>query len=128
MRHWKQGKIDSYINFDMVSRYNPKDSANYLTVNLPKGQIKFQESLTKLNSTGPGALEIRYVYEAEEDYGDSDYAPFAVRKIPFIWFFTGLHDDYHEESDTFDKANIKDMTRIVDLGFRMVLERAGRVE
>jgi hypothetical protein len=46
----------------------------------------------------------------------------------FCWFFTGFHDDYHEESDTFDKANIEDMTRIVDLGFRMVLERAGRVD
>jgi hypothetical protein len=126
MRHWKQGKIDSYFNFDMVSRYNPKDSANYLTINLPKGQTSFEELLTKLNNTGPDALQIRCVYEAEEDYGGSDYAPFAVRKIPFCWFFTGFHVDYHKESDTFDKANINDMTRIANLGFKAVWDEANQ--
>ncbi len=79
MRKWNQGKIDSYFNFDMVSRYNPYDSANYLTVTLPKGQSAFQESLTKIINTDNPGLQIRYVYESEEDYGGSDYAPFAIR-------------------------------------------------
>jgi hypothetical protein len=127
LKKWNNGKIDSYFNFDMVSRYNPNDSANFLQVFHSNDFPKVTDLINTVNITDSLNLKILYVGE-EGDIPGSDHKPFALKKIPFCWFFTGFHDDYHEESDTFDKANIEDMTRIVDLGFRMVLERAGRVD
>lgn len=123
---WNNGTINACFNFDMVGRYNPKDSANYLTVTLPKGLEEMQEALTKVNQADSLNLKTRYVYETENEYGGSDYASFAVRKIPFCWFFTGFHDDYHKKTDTYEKANVADMKRIVHLGFKTIWETANR--
>lgn len=35
----------------------------------------------------------------------SDHIVFGNKGIPFIWFFTGLHNDYHQPTDTPDKIN-----------------------
>ncbi len=42
---------------------------------------------------------------SDSGYGASDHTPFNTKNIPVLFFFSGLHTDYHKPSDTFDKIN-----------------------
>src|SRR5262249_46801009 len=42
----------------------------------------------------------------------SDYGPFRDRKVPFLFFSTGMHGDYHTPRDTPDKIDYAKMVRI----------------
>jgi len=43
-------------------------------------------------------------------YRRSDHWPFAQQNIPFVFFFSGLHDHYHRPSDTPDRIDIPLLT------------------
>jgi hypothetical protein len=46
-------------------------------------------------------------------YGSSDQFCFMPKEIPVLFFFTGLHVDYHTPSDTWDKIDAESATRLV---------------
>jgi aminopeptidase YwaD len=46
-------------------------------------------------------------------YGASDHTSFTTRQVPTLFFFSGLHSDYHKPSDTWDKINPKDAVRVL---------------
>ena len=46
-------------------------------------------------------------------YGASDHTSFTTRQIPTLFFFSGLHSDYHKPGDTWDKINSKDAVRVL---------------
>jgi len=52
----------------------------------------------------------------------SDHDRFVRRKIPACVFFTGLHEDYHKITDTPDKINYQNMTRITTLVYLSALK------
>ena len=128
MDKWNNGTIDACFNFDMISRYNPRDSANFLRITLPKGLITLRESIVKINREDSLGLRIVYAFEDKDEYGGSDYAPFAQKGIPFCWFFTGFHPDYHQKTDTYYKGNMRAMARIINLGFTAVWQKANLAE
>jgi len=39
----------------------------------------------------------------EVEVGSSDHASFTSKQVPVLFFFSGLHADYHRPSDTWDK-------------------------
>lgn len=47
--------------------------------------------------------------------GPSDHASFYRARIPVLFFFTGLHEDYHAASDEWWKIDLVGAVRIVDL-------------
>jgi hypothetical protein len=50
--------------------------------------------------------------------GGSDHSSFASVKIPWIFCITSMHDDYHQTSDSVDKASgemIEKISRLVYL-------------
>jgi len=47
-------------------------------------------------------------------YGASDHTSFTTKQIPTLFFFSGLHSDYHKASDTADKINAPDAVRLLD--------------
>lgn len=49
----------------------------------------------------------------------SDYAPFRDAKVPFLFFSTGEHPDYHQTTDTVEKINFKQVAAISSLVFRV---------
>ncbi|MEZ5963553.1 MAG: M20/M25/M40 family metallo-hydrolase [Planctomycetota bacterium] len=53
--------------------------------------------------------------------GRSDHAPFERRKIPFLFFSTSEHDDYHQPTDTMDKVDPATLHRIAVCVYRTVL-------
>lgn len=55
-------------------------------------------------------------------FGPSDHMSFARKKIPVLFFFSGLHVDYHRPTDTSDKINYKGMDEVVEFGAKLVEE------
>ena len=48
-------------------------------------------------------------------YAASDHTSFVTKKIPVLFFFSGLHSDYHKPSDTWEKINPQAAARLVDV-------------
>ncbi len=46
--------------------------------------------------------------------GSSDHTSFLVKGVPTLFFFSGLHSDYHKPSDTWDKINADDAVKLLD--------------
>jgi hypothetical protein len=46
-------------------------------------------------------------------YGASDHTSFTAKQIPTLFFFSGLHSDYHKPSDAWDKINAGDAVRLL---------------
>lgn len=56
-------------------------------------------------------------------YGSSDHTSFTIKQIPVLFFFSGLHSDYHRPTDSWDKidakAAIKLLTYVGDVAERL---------
>ena len=45
--------------------------------------------------------------------GSSDHTSFSVKGVPTLFFFSGLHSDYHKPSDTWDKINVEGALKLL---------------
>ncbi|CEN33495.1 putative leucine aminopeptidase (fragment) [Capnocytophaga canimorsus] len=61
-------------------------------------------------------------------YYRSDHYNFAKHGIPAVFFFNGLHADYHKETDTVDKIDFKSLQKRTQLIFGLAWELANRQE
>ena len=52
--------------------------------------------------------------------GSSDHQSFLKRQIPALFFFSGLHEDYHKPSDTADKFESAGAAKVATLGIELV--------
>jgi aminopeptidase YwaD len=55
-------------------------------------------------------------------YGSSDHTSFTTKQVPVLFFFSGLHADYHKPSDTWDKIDAPDAAKLLDM-IREVMDR-----
>jgi Zn-dependent M28 family amino/carboxypeptidase len=55
-----------------------------------------------------------------DGYGPSDHSSFYSKQVPVLFFWTGTHDDYHKPSDTADKINYEDESRILGVVAKIV--------
>ena len=60
----------------------------------------------------------------ERFYFRSDHFNFARKGVPVLFFFNGVHPDYHQVSDSPDKLNAEKEARIIQLVFYLGLEVA----
>ena len=71
-----------------------------------------------------------YKYNSEDDpnryYFRSDHYNFAKKGIPAIFFFSGVHEDYHRTSDTVDKIQFDKMEKIGRHIFHVAWDLANR--
>lgn len=47
-------------------------------------------------------------------YGSSDHASFTPKDVPVLFFFSGLHADYHRPTDTWDKIDAREAAVLLD--------------
>ncbi len=94
------------INMDMIGRI--REGKIYLSgtgtgSTFPKliGEVK-----------PPAPLQIDIAEKA--GYGASDHTSFTTKSVPVLFFFSGLHADYHKPSDTADKIDSADAARLLD--------------
>ena len=57
---------------------------------------------------------------SDSGYDASDHMSFARKGVPVIFFFSGLHADYHKPSDTWDKLEPEETARVLELVTRIV--------
>ena len=71
-------------------------------------------------------LDRRYndLADPNQFYRRSDHWNFGRLSVPFVFFFTGVHDDYHQPSDTVDKIEFDKYTRIVQLIYSSAIKVA----
>ena len=53
-----------------------------------------------------------------------DHFSYAAKGIPIIFFFTGLHPDYHKVTDSVEKIHFEKMSRITRLVYELGLRLA----
>ena len=100
------GTTAAMINLDMVGRLRD----NELTVYGTGSGEGIDEMLEVANKTQAFDL-----FKIPSGFGPSDHQSFYKGGVPVLFFFTGLHNDYHRPSDDLDKLNYDGMLRITDI-------------
>ncbi len=122
------------LNIDMIGRIdeNHAPDSNYVYI---IGSDKLSTELHALseqtNKTYSG-IDFDYTYNDENDpnrfYYRSDHYNFAKNNIPVIFYFTGVHEDYHQPTDTVEKIMFQKTEKIARLVFHTAWEIANRDE
>jgi hypothetical protein len=105
-------KIVAMLNLDMVGRM--KDDTLLMG---GWGTAPAFEGIMKQAVEGTG---VRTQSFEKGGFGPSDHMSFALKKIPVLFLFTGLHMDYHRPTDTADKINYAGMDKVVQISQRIV--------
>lgn len=122
------------LNIDMIGRIDPNrkhgDSTNYIYV---VGDDKLSSDLKPISETQNKKytrLELDYKFNDPADpqriYYRSDHYNFARKGVPIIFYFDGIHKDYHRPTDTPDKINYDLMEKRARLVFYTAWEMANR--
>lgn len=95
-------RVVAMVNLDMVGRLGPKG--------LAIGGLGSSDAwMPLLDQVGTAGLEILYEGSVATR---SDHASFYRKDIPVLFFFTGVHSDYHRPGDHTDKINLAGMGAI----------------
>jgi hypothetical protein len=125
------------LNIDMIGRIGEeylkdKDSTNYIYI---IGDDKLSSDLTPITENVNNTythLKLDRKYNDPNDrnrfYYRSDHYNFAQKGIPIIFYFNGVHKDYHQPTDTPDKINYSLMEKRAKLVFFTAMEMANRDE
>ena len=124
------------INIDMVGRvdyeYQDAENKNYVYVIGSEMLSSHLKVINEYNNITYSNLILDYRYDAEDDpnrfYYRSDHYNFAKHDIPVIFFFNGVHDDYHQPTDTVDKIEWEIMKNRARLIFHTSWDLANREE
>lgn len=60
------------------------------------------------------------VYYDRSVFGASDHFSFYAQKIPVLFLFTGLHQEYHRPTDIPEKIDLAGMKRVADFSERII--------
>jgi hypothetical protein len=119
-------KLVADFNIDMVGRSRPEGDDDPRDAHLTDkdsiyiiGADKLSTELNKLNeetNLDTARLKFDYTYNDERNperfYYRSDHYNYARHGIPIIFYFTGVHRDYHRPSDVVEKIDFEKMERI----------------
>ena len=105
------GAMVAMINMDMIGR--PRNGRVFVGGVGTSPALK--PALDELNRRV--GLQLDY---SDSGFGSSDHTPFTVKQIPVLFFFSGLHGDYHKPTDTADKIDAQGARRVLSLVYLMV--------
>jgi hypothetical protein len=119
------------LNMDMIGRidtiHGANKDTNYIYV-IGSDKISLElDSLLHAANAESEQLKLDYKYNDEQDperfYYRSDHYNFAKNGVPIVFFFDGIHADYHKPTDTADKILFERMGKICrmiyDLGWKL---------
>jgi hypothetical protein len=123
--------IVAQLNIDMIGRNRDDKAAEGNTVYLV-GSDRISSELDALNRAAnaamPKPLALNYEFndptDLEQIYYRSDHYSYAAKGIPIIFFTTGLHPDYHANTDEVSKIEFDKMTRITQMVYETGLRLA----
>jgi hypothetical protein len=114
--------IVAQLNIDMIGR-NRDDKASEANTVYLVGSDRISTELHNLNRAAnaelPRPLTLNYEFndpnDLEQLYYRSDHYSYAAKGVPIIFFTTGLHPDYHANTDEVSKIEFDKMTRITQM-------------
>ncbi len=101
-------KAAAMINMDMIGRI--KDKRVFV------GGTGTGDTLKAYLDEAKGKSALNYDLSDQGGYGSSDHFSFTTKQVPVLFFFSGLHADYHKPSDTWEKIDHEsaaDMLQVV---------------
>ena len=122
-------KAVAMINMDMIGRI--KDNKVYIggvgtgSTFKPILEKAEKEQTEKEQAQNNPGFKIEY---SPGGYSSSDHTSFVSRKIPVLFFFSGLHSDYHKPSDTWEKINAPSAAKLLDLIENVTVQLASTAE
>jgi hypothetical protein len=122
------------LNIDMIGRRDPQHEGKPDYV-YAVGADRLSSELHELNERNNKSytqLELDYTYNDEKHperiYYRSDHWNFAKNNIPIIFYFDGVHEDYHKVSDEVSKIDFNLLAKRGKLVFYNAWELANRDE
>jgi hypothetical protein len=109
--------VNYMVNMDMVGRLN--DSSKTLTVGGYGTSPTWGNLFTSISDNR--YLKLKF---DSSGTGASDHSSFYRKDIPVLFFFTGLHTDYHKPSDDAERINYTGELRIIQL-IQSVIQKTG---
>ena len=115
-------QVVAQLNIDMIGR-NRDDKASEANTVYLVGSDRISSELQDVNRAANRSLdqpltldyEMNDPADPEQIYFRSDHYSYAAKGIPIIFFTTGLHPDYHANTDEVSKILFPKMTRVVQL-------------
>lgn len=120
------------LNIDMIGRRDDahKDNGNYIYL---IGSDRLSSELHQISEDANSKyvhLKLDYKYNDRNDperiYYRSDHYNFAKNGVPSLFYFNGVHADYHKASDTPDKIEYDLLQKRAQLVFATAWELANR--
>lgn len=110
------------INMDMIGRSDDShlDNPNYVYVYLSDtANSELFKKVINAAKYVEGNLrpEYKYITDRKSSIGGSDHASFEEFDIPVLYFYCGIHEDYHSPNDTWDKIEYEKLTAITRMVF-----------
>lgn len=121
------------LNIDMIGRIGDfKDNPNYVyLIGSDRLSQELHDISERVNKENIG-LDLDYTFNEKNEpnryYYRSDHYNFAKNNIPVIFYFNGIHEDYHKTTDTIEKINFNKIQKITRLIFLTAWELANRDE
>jgi hypothetical protein len=117
-------KMVAQLNMDMVGRNRNDDPKQANTV-LVVGSDRISTELHNINEDANASLakpmtmdyEMNDPADTESIYTRSDHYSYAAKGIPIVFYFTGLHPDYHAPGDSVDKILFDKIQRVAQLAY-----------
>lgn len=124
-------KTIANLNIDMIGRADPNRGVRNLNYVYIIGSDILSEDLHQINLNANNnyanlELDFRYndINDPNEFYYRSDHFHFVKNNIPAIFYFSGVHEDYHQPTDTADKILYDIYKKRVKLIFHTAWELA----
>ncbi len=105
---FKSYNIVSMINLDMIGRLEN----NVLVINGTGTSDIWENLLKETNSNYNFSLSL-----GKEGFGGSDHSSFNTKKVPVLFFFSGIHSDYHKSTDDYWKINYDGFEKILKYAY-----------
>ncbi len=96
--------IVACLNLDMIGRGEPND--------LSIIGIQYSTDLKELNEECNREIGFNLKYAGQMFVSKSDQWAFVKRHVPSIFYFAGMHEDYHAPGDDYDKINYRKLVNI----------------
>jgi hypothetical protein len=118
--------IVAQLNMDMIGRNRDNKESEENTVyavGADRISTDLHNILIDVNNSLPQPLTLDFEMndpaDPERIYFRSDHFSYAAKGIPIIFFFTGLHPDYHQPTDSVEKIRFDKMSRITRLVYEI---------
>ncbi|MBS1827671.1 MAG: M28 family peptidase [Acidobacteria bacterium] len=98
-------KAVAMINMDMIGRV--QNGKVFV------GGTGTGSTLKSMVEEAAKGVEITADLSEKSGYGSSDHTSFTTKEVPVLFFFSGLHADYHKPSDTWDKIDSASAVKVL---------------